>query len=274
MTGRRWLVFDCSYLCRRQYHGAGDDPGSVVPGVLRDVAEYVSRFGSQDLIFAFDRGPSVRERDYPWYKKSRRDRDRKLDPDEAESLYLYRREVMRLESLLLDAGFRNTYSPEGFEADDVLASCAFRLGPGESAVLVTADKDLDQCLGKYVTRFDARTGPALGFERTAAVFRGEWQLHPAQWAEVKAIAGCATDDVPGAVQVGESTAATWLRCPEAVPVFRRRSVEGFVESRQYRENLEVVKLPHPACPFVTPTPHPPVPVPDVTRERRGIKPKR
>jgi DNA polymerase-1 len=98
---------------------------------------------------------------------------------------------------------------EGCEADDCIASLAARHGAERPVVIVGVDKDLRQCLAPGVFMWD----PASREEKVVTLdsFRTETGLEPSQWADVQALIGDATDNVPGVRGIGEKTAEKIFR---------------------------------------------------------------
>lgn len=93
---------------------------------------------------------------------------------------------------------------DGCEADDCIASLAARFGAERPVVIVSGDKDLKQCLGPNVYMWD----PAFKEEKllTAAEFKAESGLEPGQWADVQALVGDTSDNIPGVPGIGPKTA--------------------------------------------------------------------
>ncbi|MBM4279639.1 MAG: DNA polymerase I [Deltaproteobacteria bacterium] len=98
---------------------------------------------------------------------------------------------------------------KGVEADDVLATMAARAkAAGFEVVIVTGDKDLMQLVDDHVTLLDemrlsrghegTRIGPAQVLER--------FGVSPERVADVLALAGDASDNVPGVEGIGPKTA--------------------------------------------------------------------
>lgn len=101
---------------------------------------------------------------------------------------------------------------EGFEADDVIATLAAEaVAEGQRVVIVSADKDLWQCLedGKVTCQTKWRQGGYAYL--TAAGFRERWGVEPAQWPDFLALVGDKSDNIIGANGVGRQTAAKWLQ---------------------------------------------------------------
>lgn len=93
---------------------------------------------------------------------------------------------------------------DGCEADDCIASLAARFSAERPVIIVSGDKDLKQCLGPNVYMWD----PASKEEKllTAADFTAESGLRPDQWADVQALVGDTSDNIPGVPGIGPKTA--------------------------------------------------------------------
>ncbi|WP_165079481.1 MULTISPECIES: DNA polymerase I [unclassified Desulfovibrio] len=92
----------------------------------------------------------------------------------------------------------------GCEADDCIAALAARFAPELPVVIISGDKDLKQCLAPNVYMWD----PGSKNERliTEADFEAENGVTPAQWADVQALVGDASDNIPGVPGIGPKTA--------------------------------------------------------------------
>ncbi|MCC7016811.1 MAG: DNA polymerase I [Rhodospirillales bacterium] len=93
---------------------------------------------------------------------------------------------------------------EGFEADDLIATYA-RLAreAGHQVTIVSSDKDLMQLVGDGVAMHDAMKNRAIGPEQV----REKFGVGPEKVIEVMALAGDASDNVPGVPGIGVKTAA-------------------------------------------------------------------
>ena len=145
--------------------------------------------------FAFvkdGKGKNFRHEIFPLYKANRdampEDLARQIDP------------ILRMVRAL---GLKLEIS-EGCEADDCIASLAARFSAEHPVVIVSGDKDLKQCLGPNVYMWD----PAAREEKllSEAEFRAESGVSPAQWPDVQALVGDASDNIPGVPGIGPKTA--------------------------------------------------------------------
>lgn len=207
---RTWLLVDAQYLCHRARYVVGhlshrNVATGVAFGVIRDVENQIEFHGADRVVFAFDHpGPSLRKQILPTYKSSRR---KDLTDEEKADLVVFYEQLNRLKtSLLPSIGYRNIVEVEGYEADDIIAQISRDLPVGDDAVIVSADKDLYQCVCSNV-RFH---NPTSKETVTPESFFKRWYIPPEQWSHVKALSGCSGDDVLGIRGIGEKSAAGWF----------------------------------------------------------------
>jgi DNA polymerase-1 len=93
---------------------------------------------------------------------------------------------------------------EGFEADDLIATYA-RIGreQGRKVTIVSSDKDLMQLVNDDVVMFDPMKNKMLGIDDVIEKFG----VRPDKVVDIQALAGDATDNVPGVPGIGVKTAA-------------------------------------------------------------------
>ena len=129
---------------------------------------------------------------YPDYKATRQS-----PPDD------YKPQERRILQVVADAGVPIFEKP-GFEADDLIATMARRLGrEGFDVFLVSKDKDLRQLLTGNVRMYDPQSDESFGPEEMQA----KLGYTPEQAVEVQTLMGDKIDNVPGIPGVGEKTAA-------------------------------------------------------------------
>jgi len=244
----KWLLLDATYLCHVARHTTGgmvynDRPTGVVFGVIRAIDMVTDLWGCDRAVFAFDAGGGGHRRELVPDYKAHRNKD--LTEEEEEELKSFYGEVRDLgRNVLPEMGYRNIFRRRGFEADDILAAVAEEIPLKDSAVIVTGDNDLWQCLRENVSWYSPRSKKAV----TAESFKREWRISPQQWAHVKAWAGCKSDNVEGVEGIGEKTAIKWLKneLKETTKAYKAISSNLSVFNR----NLPLVTLPFPGlnCP--------------------------
>ena len=214
-----FLILDANYLCHRARwttgHLSHEGRGTgIAYGVLTAVDVLTERFGTDRVLFAFDRGYEKRTEIFPEYKQNRRGKP--LSDQEHHDLCDFRRQVDLLRNEILPLmGYRNVFWRKGYEADDVIASLNWDLagveeGADESAVadeciIVSADQDLWQLLSDVTRCYNPQTKVMM----TKGALMMFWGVTPRQWVRAKAIAGCDGDGVPGVKGVGMKTACKW-----------------------------------------------------------------
>ena len=203
------LLIDVSYLAHRAKHTTGGlsfngQPTGVIYGILQTLDQLVEQFRPDRFVWAFDSGgPGKRGELLATYKGNRGAKT----PEEEELNEQMYVQVFRLRSKILPAlGFRNVFWQRGYEADDIIAYVAERLKPDEEGIIVTSDEDLWQCLRSNVVWHS----PGKGKTVTEASFKEKWGLPTTMWPDVKALAGCKTDNVEGISGIGEFRAAQWF----------------------------------------------------------------
>ena len=143
---------------------------------------------------------------------------------------------------------------EGCEADDCIASLAYRFRETRPVVILGADKDLKQCLHANVVLWD----PAAKDEKitTLQIFEQETGMQPSSWPDFQALVGDSSDNIPGVPKVGEKTAlgliqeyatleALFDRLPSVPPKIRPKLEGQRDKAMLYRE---LTRLQCDACP--------------------------
>lgn len=277
-----WLALDCDFFCHRALHSTGmlahdDSSTGVVFGFLRAVADLLADpfvgAPAARTVFCWDGAGSLRRDLFPGYKAARlRQRDVTLDdPLAADGHKQFRKQVRQLRDEIVPEIFGPglVWSAAGYEADDCLAVAALRARAerGCNLVIASTDKDLYQTLAENVQllTFPQNRRPELF---TAADFRTRFYgLPPAAYAQIRALAGCSTDNVPGAAGVGDVTAVKHF-AEKPVQGTRKRAVEKFLASREYGRNLRLVTLPFDTRLQTLLPPLSPAGSPDVTSWKR------
>lgn len=93
---------------------------------------------------------------------------------------------------------------QNVEADDCIASLAARFRASHPVVIISGDKDLKQCLAPDVLMWDPNSKEEKLL--TLESFESESGVTPAQWPDVQALIGDASDNIPGVPGIGPKTA--------------------------------------------------------------------
>lgn len=233
---KTWLLLDSDFLCHRAFYSMGNLSHNevrtgVLFGFLREVVHLQDLFLTDRVVFCFDCGRSLRSIHLPTYKGNREQTEARIEL--RKQIQILRRQY------LFEIGFQNVIYEKGYEADDIIASLCMTIPDQDQIIIVSADKDLFQLLSQRVSLYN----PSKKATVTAASFSIEYGVDPIQWVDVKAIAGCNTDNIRGIEGVGEITAAKFIngRLKADSKAFQK-IVAG---NKTWRSNRILVKLPYP-----------------------------
>lgn len=201
------FIVDAMPLLYRGYFAFLKNPRRTTAGVntspifsfASTVLQIIEKNAPTHMAVVFDsRTPTFRHKAYPQYKAQRD----KLPEDigaaipQAEEFA----KAMGIAALRVD----------GFEADDLMGSlAAAATREGVAAFLVTPDKDIAQLVreGVFLYRLGGQTPEIWGADEVM----GHWGLSsPGQMIDYLALAGDASDNIPGVSGVGEKTAQRLL----------------------------------------------------------------
>ncbi len=235
-----WLLLDVSYLAYRAYHAMGsklshgDIPTTVIYGVTREIRQLQETFSTDRIAFAFDYGKPYRKTDFPAYKANRNEGS---DEDKAARLAVRNEIDAMRKDYLPSVGFQNILYQKHYEADDVIAKVV-QERPTKDFVIVSSDQDLYQLLSKRVSIYN----PAKKELLTLDMFHERYGCAVAQWADVKAMAGCHSDCIPGIKGIGEKTAIEFL----TGKLKPGKKFDAIVEGNAlWREYVGLTSLPYP-----------------------------
>lgn len=240
---RVWLVIDSDYIAARAFYSTGQLTEGVLFGFFRAVAELQDRHNTEFIAFCFDHGRPKRASLHEGYKAARQVKREAMTEEERQSYTGYKRQKQMLrDEYLRRLGYRNVFAEPGYEADDCIASVVRNLPEGDTAVMVSSDHDLYQLIGPRIKFWN----PANREMITLQSFVIKYGIRPGLWPDVKAMAGCTSDDIPGIPGVGEKTAAKFMS--HRIPLESKTYQKITNNSDIWQRNLELVRLPYPGCP--------------------------
>ena len=248
----KWLVLDGNYMCHRLFYAIGglrheDVATGVVFGFLREIVSLQEEHHTTKIAFCFDSGESLRRQRYPEYKANRKKST--TDPQELKVLQEFYAQVNGLrDKILPHIGYRNIFWAEGYEADDFIGRVAQKFSDDITTrvVMVSADQDLYQLLSGRVHMWN----PHKKHMMTGNSFREEYAIQPPIWRHVKALAGCATDNVKGVEGIGEKLAAKYFAGSMKRDCVAWEKIERGVAQGILKKNLPIVTLPYKGTPDV------------------------
>ena len=224
------IVVDCGAVChmaRYAYERLTTKEG-LPTGILFGFFSliYAMSFSNECARFAFcwDSKNSKRKELYPEYKANR------VKSEELIECYKQFDHIRKV--VLPSLGFANNFIQDGYEADDLIASiCKNNEG---KKYIASLDHDLYQLLDKDTCLVKPSSSEV---KLTIGRFKELYNIEPEDWAMVKAMAGCSTDNVKGIPKVGEIRAVKHLT-GKFQSVCTGREAEKIIH-----RNLPLVKLP-------------------------------
>jgi hypothetical protein len=245
--GSMIIVIDGNFMANRAFHSVGhlthnDIPTGVPFGMLAEAGWLVGRFSCDRIAWAFDKGTSVRCSVLPTYKHKRKP-DPQGDPDKyAQRVAIHKAVVQMATDILPGLGYKNVWYSNHYEADDIIARFCMDHNT-EPIIVVSSDADLYQLLYMPWVKI---WNPASKVLWDADAFEEAKGIPPELWAEVKAITGCDTDDVPGVPGVGDKGAVEWILGTLKPTSVKAKAILAATELVEFNKGL--VKLPWPGTP--------------------------
>lgn len=179
------------------------------------------------LAVAFDlHAPTFRHRTFDGYKGTRKGMPEEL------------REQMPLLKEVLQAMHIPIFEQEGFEADDILGTLsALAEKNGIVPVVVSGDRDLLQLAGETLKVRIPKTkgGRTETEDYYAADVQAKYGVTPAEFIDMKALMGDASDNIPGVPGIGEKTAAKIITQYHDIETAIAHAVE--IKPKKASENL-------------------------------------
>jgi 5'-3' exonuclease len=203
--GSKILIIDGNYLSYKSYFvlpkelNAHELPTGIIFGVFNQISVLANKFSTNKFLFCWDSKYNKRKELRPSYKANRK--KKKIQDDYFEKEILFKQINLLRREILPEFGFSNNFILPGYESDDIIAILAKKLR--SDAIVVSADADLYQLLD-YCPMFSTKEN------YTAKDLSQEYGVTPEQWVDVKAIAGCTSDNVEGVKGVGEKTAVKFI----------------------------------------------------------------
>lgn len=166
-------------------------------------------------------GPTFRDEAYAEYKANRAE----TPPELIEQIPAIERMLAAMRVPVLKS--------QGFEADDVIGTLARRAAAaGLEVWMISSDKDLLQLVGGGIFMMDPMKNDTLYDPAKVEEFKG---VPPERIADLLALVGDSSDNIPGAPGIGEKGAVQLLREYGSLDQLLERA--GEVSRKSYRESL-------------------------------------
>jgi len=203
MKQKSLFLIDGNAFCYRAFYAikflqtSTGQPTNAVYGFAAMLNKIINEQHPDYLAVCFDlKGPTFRHKKYEKYKAHR-----KPMPDDLISQLPVIKNMISAYNIPI-------YERQGYEADDLMATIAKRSASNHiETYIVTADKDALQLVGGYIKVYNADKDVVYD----SAMVESKYGISPRQITDLMALAGDATDNIPGVTGIGEKTAVGLLR---------------------------------------------------------------
>jgi len=201
MTSRIFLI-DAHGICYRAFYAikalknSKGKPTNAVFGFCSILRKILTDGKPTHVAVCFDVGKQThRQKKYAQYKIQRQ-----VMPDELVT------QIETIHEIIRAYGFP-IYEKEGFEADDVMATLGTRFAQKDADVFIaTDDKDMAQLVNDHIKLYSPRQEKVIDTKDVVEKFGVE----PQQITDYIALAGDASDNIPGVKGIGEVGACKLL----------------------------------------------------------------
>lgn len=190
-------------------------PTNALYGFVSMINKILNEENPEFIAVAFDIGKNFRKEKYDFYKEGRHE-----TPDDLKV-------QMPLARTILDALGIKYLELAPYEADDIIGTLAkwADLNPEYDATIISSDRDLLQLISPVV---DVKLLKQTGYIKyNPETFKQDFGIDPIKIIDLKALAGDASDNIPGVKGIGDKTALKLLQ--------EFNSLEGIYE------NIESIK---------------------------------
>ncbi len=200
---KKIFLIDANNIIYRSFFAIGrfttstGQPTNAVFGFVSTLLKILKEYKPVHMAVVFDApGPTFRHSLFEEYKIAR-----KPMPDELQAQIPVIKEIIKRFGMKI-------LQQDGYEADDLLASVALKFSErGFDIVVITGDKDILQLLNRKITVLN----PATWKVTDENIFQEKYGFAPASIVDYLALAGDASDSIPGVRGIGEKTAAQLVR---------------------------------------------------------------
>lgn len=222
---KRVILVDGNNLMFRSYYATAYSgnimknskgfPTNALYGFVSMMNKIINEERPEYIAVAFDIGKNFRKEKYDFYKEGR-----SATPDELK-------QQMPIARNILDAMGIKYLELAPYEADDIIGTLAKWADedPEYDATIISSDRDLLQLISPVVDVKLLKQKDYIKYNPES--FFKEWGIEPIKIIDLKALAGDASDNIPGVKGIGDKTALKLLQ--------EYGSLEGIYE------NIEKIK---------------------------------
>ena len=214
-------IYRAYYAIRQQLTTHTGFPTKAIYGVTKMLMKVLREKDPKFIAILWDaKGPTFRHDLYEDYKANRPPM-----PDDLTVQIPYIRKVV--EGLGLPQ-----FEKVGYEADDIIATLVEKM-PDSEILVVTGDKDLSQLISNRVSIWDPMKDKFIDL----AKFIDEFGIEPAQLADVMALSGDTSDNIPGVPGIGPKTALKLIKKYGSLENLLK-NLENIDKPKKLRQRLE------------------------------------
>jgi DNA polymerase-1 len=210
-TEKKFIVIDGNSIVHRAYHALPDltdkkgEAAGAVYGFILALFKIVKDFEPDYIATCFDTAkPTFRHLAFKEYKAKR-----PATPDDLKV------QLGKVRKLLCDLNIA-FFEKEGFEADDLLATVIKKTREEEAGrelmvYILTGDRDSLQLVNERTKMYILNRGVKNSFIYDREKILEDYGIEPEQIVALKALAGDASDNIPGVHGIGEKGALELLK---------------------------------------------------------------
>lgn len=216
-----------------------EDKGSfIIYGFFLKLNFLLKKTRANQVVFALDSKTSKRKEIYSPYKEKRK--QNKTEKQIELDRLAYPQFEKLTDYILPEIGYRNLFSAEGFEADDIIGKICKKY-KNDEIIICSADQDFYQLLTKKVCMLNPRTNNYY----TIADFKKEYKIKPKIWKRIKSTGGCFDKKTDILTDRG------WVKFPNIKktdkvysmdPITRKASYEKITKRIKYIYKGEMYKI--------------------------------
>ena len=174
-------------------------PTNALYGFINMINKIIQEEKPEYMAVAFDIGRNFRKEKYETYKDGRSE-----TPQELKQQMPVAREVLKAMGI-------KYFELEPYEADDIIGTFAKKCEEDDDyeALIISSDKDLLQLISHETSVKLLKTKDSIKYNPKN--FKEEWGFEPIRMIDYKALAGDASDNIPGVKGIGDKTAINLLK---------------------------------------------------------------
>ena len=174
-------------------------PTNALYGFVSMIHKIIQEENPEYMAVAFDIGKNFRREKYDFYKDGRKE-----TPEDLVRQMPYARKLLKAMGVPY-------FELAPYEADDIIGTLARMVeeDPDFNGTIISSDRDLLQLVSNQL---DMKLLKQKGFIKyDPQSFYEEYKLEPIKIIDIKALAGDASDNIPGVKGIGEKTALSLLQ---------------------------------------------------------------